>query len=165
MAWNFEQDKPIYIQIVNRIELGILSGEYKVGTKLESVRDLASIAGVNPNTMQKALQELENMKLVHTQRTSGRYITDDTIIIGKLKIKMAGEKIITFIDNMKKLGFTMEEIENMIKAYHEHGSEAFEIKYEAAPEKTEITDNKTKETAKRTKAVGNLEDLLKKGEN
>ncbi|MGB5823162.1 MAG: GntR family transcriptional regulator [Proteocatella sp.] len=156
MAWNFEQDKPIYIQIVNRIEVGILSGEYESGAKLESVRELASKAGVNPNTMQKALQELENMKLLHTQRTSGRYITDDKAVIDKLKIKMAGEKIILFIDNMKKLGFTMEEIENMIKAYHKQGSEAFEIKEE--------TVKKIEEISKKTKAVGNLEDLLKKGE-
>lgn len=155
MAWNFEQDKPIYIQIVNRIEIGILSGEYELGAKFESVRDLASKAGVNPNTMQKALQELENMKLLHSQRTSGRYITDDRIVIDKLKIKMAGEKIILFIDDMKKLGFTMEEIENMLKAYNEHGKAAFEI---------EEKSKKIEDIPKKTKAVGSLEDLLKKGE-
>ena len=149
MAWNFEQDKPIYIQIINKIELGILSGEYKAGAKLDSVRELASIAGVNPNTMQKALQELENMNLVYSQRTSGRFITDDESVIGGLRRKLAGVKIVSFMNDMKKLGYTIDEIENMMKDYHEQGEKAFEAEEE--------TQKKVK------KAVGNLEDLLKEG--
>jgi len=149
MAWNFEQDKPIYIQIVSKIELGILSGEYKAGSKLDSVRELASTAGVNPNTMQKALQELENMNLVYSQRTSGRFITDDDTVIGRLRRKLAGAKIVSFMHDMKKLGYTIDEIENMMKDYHEQGEKAFEAEEE--------TQKKVK------KAVGNLEDLLKEG--
>lgn len=121
MAWNFEQDKPIYIQIVNRIQLGILSGEYKPGQRLDSVRDLAAQAGVNPNTMQKSLQELENIKLIYSQRTAGRYITEDENVIGKLRKIIAEVRIRTFIDEMKTLGYSIEEIEEMIKSYHEMG--------------------------------------------
>ena len=152
MAWDFEQDKPIYLQIVNKIKLGILSGNYKPGDKLESVRELASIAGVNPNTMQKALQELENINLVYSQRTSGRFITEDDAVIKNLRKKIAGDKIVAFVGNMLNLGFSKEEIENMIKEYMIEGDKVFEG--EEIPIK--IT--------KKTKAVGSLEDLLKEGE-
>lgn len=152
MAWDFEQDKPIYMQIVNKIKLGILSGNYKPGDKLESVRELASIAGVNPNTMQKALQELENINLVYSQRTSGRFITEDDTIIKNLRKKIAGDKIIVFVENMLNLGFSKEEIENMIREYLLEGESVF--KGNEIPIKT----------TKKTKAVGNLEDLLKEGE-
>ncbi len=152
MAWDFEQDKPIYVQIVNKIKLGILSGNYKPGDKLESVRELASIAGVNPNTMQKALQELENINLVYSQRTSGRFITEDDAIIMNLRKKIAGDKIIAFVENMLNLGFTNEEIENMIRDYLLEGESVFKG--------NEISIKNTK----KTKAVGNLEDLLKEGE-
>lgn len=152
MAWDFEQDKPIYIQIVNRIKLGILSGQYRPGDKLESVRELASIAGVNPNTMQKALQELENISLVYSQRTSGRFITDNNDVISALRKKVAGEKIIAFIENMLNLGFSKEEIEEMIKDYLLNGDSAFKV--------NEFSIN----NVKKSKAVGSLEDLLKEGE-
>lgn len=152
MAWDFEQDKPIYIQIVNRIKLGILSGQYRPGDKLESVRELASIAGVNPNTMQKALQELENISLVYSQRTSGRFITDNNDVISALRKKVAGEKIMAFIENMLNLGFSKEEIEEMIKDYLLNGDSAFKV--------NEFSIN----NVKKSKAVGSLEDLLKEGE-
>lgn len=152
MAWDFEQDKPIYVQIVNKIKLGILSGNYKPGDKLESVRELASIAGVNPNTMQKALQELENINLIYTQRTSGRFITEDDAIIKNLRKKIAGDKIIAFVENMLNLGFTKDEIENMIREYLLEGESVFKG--------NEISIK----SVKKTKAVGNLEDLLKEGE-
>lgn len=152
MAWDFEQDKPIYIQIVNRIKLGILSGQYRPGDKLESVRELASIAGVNPNTMQKALQELENISLVYSQRTSGRFITDNNDVISALRKKVAGEKIIAFIENMLNLGFSKEEIELMIKDYLLNGDSVFKV------------NEFLVESVKKSKAVGNLEDLLKEGE-
>lgn len=152
MAWDFEQDKPIYIQIVNKIKLGILSGSYKPGDRLESVRELASIAGVNPNTMQKALQELENIELVYSQRTSGRFITDNDEIIDNLRKKVAGEKIIAFVENMLNLGFTKDEIENMIKEYLVEGESVFK------------TNEISTKDSKKSKAVGNLEDLLKEGD-
>lgn len=77
MAWELDSDRPIFIQIVERIQMEIISGKYSPGDKLPSVRDLAAVAAVNPNTMQKALTELERTGLVYSQRTSGRFITED----------------------------------------------------------------------------------------
>ena len=77
MAWNFVKDRSIYLQLIDIIQNRIATGYYTPGSKLASVRDLASEAEVNPNTMQKALAELERMGLVYSQRTSGRFVTDD----------------------------------------------------------------------------------------
>ena len=110
MSWTLDSDRPIFIQIVERISLDIISGVYKPGDKLPSVRELASIAAVNPNTMQKALSELERTGLVYSHRTSGRFITEDTQMIEDLKASLAKEKIEEFFDNMSKLGFDKTEI-------------------------------------------------------
>ena len=83
MAWELDSDRPIFIQIVERIQMEIISGKYSPGDKLPSVRDLAAVAAVNPNTMQKALTELERTGLVYSQRTSGRFITEDAKMIEK----------------------------------------------------------------------------------
>lgn len=119
MSWNFNDDRPIYLQIMEQIQLRIICGIYKAGEKLPSVRDIASEASVNPNTMQKALTELEKTGLVFSKRTSGRFITEDTIMIKDIKDNLAKEKIINFLKNMKKIGFTQEEtvklVENIVK--------------------------------------------------
>ena len=77
MAWKFNDNAPIYLQIVNTLKRNIASGAYPPGSRLPSVRDLALEAGVNPNTMQRALSELERSGLVNSQRTAGRFITED----------------------------------------------------------------------------------------
>ena len=77
MAWNLDSDRPIYAQLLERIQLQIVSGIYGPGDKLPSVRDLAAEASVNPNTMQKAFAELERSGLIETKRTSGRFVTED----------------------------------------------------------------------------------------
>ena len=115
MPWNLNSDRPIFLQIVERIQTDIISGKYKPGDKLPSVRDLASEASVNPNTMQKAFSELERTGLVYTQRTAGRVITEDTELIDELKKDFAKEKITEFIDLMQKLGFSKEEILALIQ--------------------------------------------------
>ena len=115
MSWDLTSDRPIFIQIVERIQLDIISGVYKSGDKLPSVRDLAAAASVNPNTMQKALTELERTGLVFSQRTSGRFITEDAKMIEDLKTNLAKEKIIEFFDNMKKLGFQKKEALNLLQ--------------------------------------------------
>lgn len=119
MSWNFNDDRPIYLQIMEQIQLRIICGIYKAGEKLPSVRDIASEASVNPNTMQKALTELEKTGLVFSKRTSGRFITEDTIMIKDMKDNLAKEKIINFLKSMKKIGFTQEEtvklVENIVK--------------------------------------------------
>lgn len=110
MAWNLDSDRPIFLQIVERIQMDIISGKYAPGDKLPSVRDLASEAAVNPNTMQKAFTELERTGLVYSVRTSGRYITEDTTMIEELKASLAKEKIGEFLELMQNLGFKNEEI-------------------------------------------------------
>ena len=109
MPWNLTSDRPIFMQIIEIIQLEIISGKYRPGDKLPSVRDLASEAAVNPNTMQKALSELERSGLVYSQRTSGRFITEDVKMIEELKSSLAKEKIHEFLENMQKLGFQKEE--------------------------------------------------------
>ena len=114
MPWNLNSDKPIFIQIIEKIQTDIISGEYHPGDKLPSVRELASIAAVNPNTMQKALTELERTGLVFSQRTSGRFITEDQAMIEELKNELAKEQIHLFFDNMQRLGFKKSETLSII---------------------------------------------------
>ena len=115
MPWNLQSDRPIYIQLLENIELQIISGKYAPGEKLPSVRDLAIEASVNPNTMQKALSELERMGLVYAKRTAGRFITEDTDMIKKLKNSFAETHIKEFFEKMKMLGFEKEEILSLIQ--------------------------------------------------
>ncbi len=115
MKWILVADRPIYWQLVEQITLAIVSGEYKAGDKLPSVRDLAEEAAVNPNTMQKALAELERNQLVFTQRTSGRYITEDITMLTKIKSDLATEQINKFFEQMQSMGFTREEIIKLIE--------------------------------------------------
>ncbi len=110
MAWNLNSDRPIYAQILEIIQLRIIAGIYKSGEKMPSVRELAAEAGVNPNTMQKALSELERSGLVTALRTSGRVVTEDKKMIAEMRNQLAQDKISEFIGKMKELGFEKEEI-------------------------------------------------------
>lgn len=114
MSWNLDSDRPIFMQIVEKIQTDIISGTYVPGDKLPSVRELAQEASVNPNTMQKALAELERTGLVHSKRTSGRFITEDTTMIHKLKSELAEEIIQEFFENMQRLGFHKDETIKLI---------------------------------------------------
>ena len=109
MTWNLTGDRPIWLQLMEQIQLRIVSGAYRAGERLPSVRDLAAEAAVNPNTMQKALTELERNGLVYAQRTSGRFITEDNGMIEELKHQLAAEQIREFLERMNSLGFTKEE--------------------------------------------------------
>lgn len=111
MPWEIKNDRPIYLQLMEQITYRIISGEYTPGTKMASVRDLASDSGVNPNTMQKALTELERSGLIYTNRTSGRFITEDYGMIQNMKFKLAKEQLQNFLAQLSRLGFTKEEIE------------------------------------------------------
>ena len=115
MAWTLNADRPIYAQLVEKIQKDIVSGIYKAGDKIPPVRELATEAAVNPNTMQKALAELERMGLLYTQRTSGRFVTEDGEMINKIKNEMASEQIKVFLENMKQLGYDTEETISIIK--------------------------------------------------
>lgn len=114
MSWSLDNDRPLYLQLMERIQMDIISGKYSAGDKLPSVRDLALAASVNPNTMQKALSELERSGLVYSQRTSGRFITENQEMLQKLKYSLAGEHIKEFINKMKSLGFDEEELCNLL---------------------------------------------------
>lgn len=105
MSWNLDSSRPIYAQIIEKVSLDIVSGKYQPGDKLPSVRDLAAQAGVNPNTMQKALSELERENLVHSARTSGRFITEDKDMIEKMREELASTQIKEFLDKMSQMGF------------------------------------------------------------
>jgi len=114
MQWEFTNDRAISSQIVEIIQKGILSGVYLPGSGLPSVRTLAVEAGVNPNTMQKALAELEAQGLVRTQRNSGRTVTDDERLIMKLKEQAAAGYIEQYLAQMANLGFERNEAAAML---------------------------------------------------
>ena len=119
MPWDLDNDRPIYLQLMERIQQDIVSGVYKAGDKLPSVRELAIDAAVNPNTMQKALSELERDGLVHPRRTSGRFITEDETMLKNLRDELASRHIQDFMEKMKQLGFqekeTLEKLQDTIK--------------------------------------------------
>lgn len=115
MAWNLNSERPIYSQIMERITFDIISGIYPPGSQLPSVRALAQDAGVNPNTMQKAMAELERTGLIYSQRTSGRFITEDLGMIDKTKKDLASEEIREFLKKMERIGFTRETTLELIE--------------------------------------------------
>lgn len=115
MAWILDDTSPIYLQIEDLIKTNIIAGVYQPGQKLPSVRDLAAEASVNPNTMQKALTELERSGLVYTQRTSGRFITEDISKMTELKEQLAREQIQLFLKNMEQLGLSRDDIRRLLE--------------------------------------------------
>lgn len=119
MLWNFKSDRPIYTQLLEQIQMRIISGIYPPGSQLLSVRELAAEAAVNPNTMQKALAELERMELVYTKRTAGRFITGDMEKIAICKKSLVMTQIEEFCEKMKQFGLTEEEVETLLKKQFE----------------------------------------------
>lgn len=115
MQWSFSNDLPIYSQLIGQIKVGIVSGVFPPGERLPSVRDLATEAGVNPNTMQRALAELERDGLVYSQRTAGRFVTEDAAMIEQAKRGLARGHIQTFLEAMGRLGYAWEEILDLLR--------------------------------------------------
>lgn len=119
MSDQFQSNIPIYLQLVHKFKHRIVSGELEAGSKVESVRDLAIRFEVNPNTMQRALTELERDGLVFAERTTGRFITKNKELIFKMRDALAEEMIEHFIEQMQSLGFSnqecMELFQNKIK--------------------------------------------------
>ncbi len=115
MAWELSNDRPIYAQIVEILQLRIVSGFYPAGEKLPSVRELAAEAGVNPNTMQKAFMELERSGLITTMRTSGRVVTEDEDMIREVKESIAKMEIESFFKKMREIGFSREQTLELAK--------------------------------------------------
>ena len=115
MPWNLDPQRPIYAQIIERVQLDIVTGHYAPGSRLPSVRELAAQAAVNPNTMQRALSELEGSGLIYAQRTSGRFVTEDTARIRQAKEKLASMQVREFIRKMQELGMNREEIAELFQ--------------------------------------------------
>lgn len=110
MTWKLDSDRPIYTQLLEQIQMQIVSGTYPSGSKLPSVRELASEAGVNPNTMQKAFAELERRGLILTQRTAGRFVTQDKDLILHIRQELAKEQLNQFLHKMRQLGYEGKDI-------------------------------------------------------
>lgn len=115
MNWQFNSDAPIYSQLVGQIKQGIVSGVFPPGERLPSVRELAMEAGVNPNTMQRALTELERDGLVFSQRTAGRFVTEDGALIGDAKRALAESHIHSFLTAMTRLGYEKPDILTLLR--------------------------------------------------
>ncbi len=117
----FDSNAPIYLQIVDEIKKQIIIGKLQSGQRIASVRELASEFSVNPNTMQRALTELEREGYLYSERTNGRYVTDNQDIIEKGKHTMIKEKIHTFLQEMESLGYTKEAVIELIKGGEQDG--------------------------------------------
>ena len=109
MDFTFDNNIPIYIQLLEYLKIYLISGVFKSGDKLPSVREFANTFKVNPNTMQKALSELESMKLIYTERTNGKYVTKDIKMIEKIKDEYAINLAKSYFNGMKKIGLGKAE--------------------------------------------------------
>lgn len=109
MKFIFDNERPIYVQLVEKLRMEIISGHLQPGDRIPSVRELALLVKVNPNTMQKALVELENEGLLYTERTNGKFVTENKKLIEKMKKDLAKEKVTLFLEDMKQIGIQQEE--------------------------------------------------------
>lgn len=114
MSWEFDSNRPIYLQLMEQLKINIITGVYPPGSKIPSVRDLAMETGVNPNTMQRALTELERENLLYSQRTNGRFVTEDEKMIKALQQDLAQQQVKEFISNMKTIGLKRQEIIDLL---------------------------------------------------
>ena len=119
MAWTFDEKSPIYLQIAHRVKLKIASKELSMGQQLLPVREFAQEAGVNPNTVQRAFQELEKEGLVYSARTSGRFVTEDEKLIDQKRHEIAQTLMKNFVTEMAAIGFSSAEIKSIITDYIE----------------------------------------------
>lgn len=119
MSEQFDSSRPIYAQLVERLKARILAGTYQSGGHLDSVRDLAAAAGVNPNTMQRALAQLEAEGLVRTERTSGRFVTEDNDLIEQLRVSAARNIAADFLEKMRSIGYTPQQAAELLRSWNE----------------------------------------------
>lgn len=120
MNYVFDNERPIYVQLVEMLRIEIIAGNLKKGERIPSVRELALMARVNPNTMQKALAQLEDEKLVYTERTNGKFVTNDEKLLEHVKKELAQEKVNNYLEGMKHIGINQKEA---IKYLQELGGE------------------------------------------
>lgn len=123
MKWEFKNGIPIYLQIIAQIKVMIASGELRAGSKIPPVREMAVEAGVNPNTMQRALTQLEQEGLLYTQRTAGRFVSEDENVMKELRKAMSEQYIADMFHNLEKMGMDKQEIIAAVKDYREDKGE------------------------------------------
>lgn len=123
MKWEFKNGIPIYLQIIAQIKVMIASGELRAGSKIPPVREMAVEAGVNPNTMQRALTQLEQEGLLYTQRTTGRFVSEDENVMKELRKAMSEQYIADMFHNLEKMGMDKQEIIAAVKNYEEDKGE------------------------------------------
>lgn len=114
MEWIIADDRPIWLQLYEQLTLRIIAGIYPMGGRIPPVRELAAEAGVNPNTMQRALAYLEDQGLATSNRTAGRLVTEDREKVDAIRLRMAKEHIQTYLQGMKVLGYTEEEAKDLL---------------------------------------------------
>ena len=119
MEWKFRSDQPIYTQLVEQLTQAILSGAVAPGERLPAVRDLAMRAGVNPNTMQRAMAELEQRGLIYAQRTSGRFVTDNAAVIRAARDRLARQEAAAFAAAMARMGYHKEQVLQLLREEEE----------------------------------------------
>ncbi|MBA2873751.1 GntR family transcriptional regulator [Thermaerobacillus caldiproteolyticus] len=117
MTEEFDATKPIYMQIMEKVNKKIVRNEWKAGDKLPSVREMAVQTGVNPNTIQRTYSELERMGIVETRRGQGTFVTENEEVIKRLREQLKQEIMSDFVRNMKELGFTIDEIVASLKDF------------------------------------------------
>lgn len=114
MEWNLDDSRPIWPQLKEQLLREIIAGRYSLGGPFPTVRDLAEDAGVNRNTMQRAMADLEAEGFLITNRTAGRVVTTDEELIGEMKQKLAEQNIKKFIEEMAAIGYSAEDVIEMI---------------------------------------------------
>jgi len=119
MKPKFNSSNPIYQQIIDMIKVLISKGDYAPGAKVSSVRELAVEFGVNPNTVQRALAKLEEMGYMYTERTSGRYVTENLEVIEKLRVEILANIMDEFMLKMQMAGIEAKNVLAYLKAYIE----------------------------------------------
>ena len=121
MGWILDKNRPIYLQLVETLQSRIVSGAYPPGAKIDSVRDLAAEAAVNPNTMQRALAELEQSGLLRAERTAGRFVTEDKELIAAVRRQLARDRVEAFVQSRAVLGYRRSELPVLLQ---ESGAQA-----------------------------------------
>lgn len=119
MGIEFNSNIPIYIQVMNDIKRKIVKGDYKPEDKIESVRELALLYGANPNTIQRALQELEREGLLRSERTTGRFISNDLQLIENCKKTLATEFTTEYVENVNSIGLSVEDGIELLQNYND----------------------------------------------
>ena len=119
MPWDFDANRPIYTQLTERLRLRIASGEYPPGGKLPAVRELAAEAGANPNTVQRAFANLEREGLIYTQRTAGKFVTEDAAAVAAARRSLAEAQTRQYLAAMRALGCGKQEIHNLFDQMEE----------------------------------------------